>query len=245
MDIDLSEYTAGGYFITKYAVRPEYLDAGLLPERLVSLSSHVNGGMVSVYWGWDIDKHRDEALTFGIPVEKLPGLVAWSRATHEVGIGHPDIFYTLDAARQFIKEFLPVRDALILIGAALPNPLVEKFLSENGQHIYYGKEQIYRETLAGVNYVLSQWKPLSPGGDILGFEVVSYNVNLGCSWLCGNLERKMHQEFSIRPGQYGLIETFEDANKVYKWILEGEAKGEHRAEPEPYYTWLIVRYSLE
>jgi hypothetical protein len=55
----------------------------------------------------------------------------------------------------------------------------------------------------------------------------------------------MYQEFGIRPGQYGLIETFEDANKVYEWILEGEAKGEQRAEPEPYYPWLIVRYPLE
>jgi hypothetical protein len=243
MDIDLSEYTAGGYFITKYAQRDENRSPDLLPERLVSLSTHINGGMVSVYWGWDLDRHGDEAIAFGISAEKLPNFKEWSNRTHEIDIGHPDVFYSLHAARQFIKAFLPIRDELVLIGAALPNSLVDTFLKENKQWGHDTNGQKY-DVLIGVNYVLSKRESPPPGGNILGFEVVSYNVNLGCSWLCGNLERKMHQEFGIRPGQYGLIETFEDANKVYDWILEGEAKGEHRGEPEPYYPWLIVRYSL-
>jgi len=244
MDVDLHDYTAGGYFITKIAQRDENRSPDLLPEQLFSLSSHINTSMVSVYWGWDLDKHRLEALVFGIPAEKLPDLTTWSRTTHEIETGFPDVFYSIDAARKFIKEFLPVRDNLALISAALPNPLVGTFLNENKQRTYYPKEGIFKETLYGVNYVLSEHKSLPSSGEILGFEVVSHYAHLGCSWLCSSMERDMHREFGIRPGKYGLIETFEEANKVYEWILEGTAKGEQRAEPEPYYPWLIVRYPL-
>jgi hypothetical protein len=234
MDIDLREYTAGGYFVTKYAPRTQYMAEELLPERLVSLSWDINPGTVRVYWGWDVEKHRDEALAFGIPLDKLPDLVEWSAITHENYIGHPVVFYTLDAARQFIKEFLPVRDDLVLVGAALPNSLVEEFLSQNKQWGQDANGQRY-DVLYGVNYVLSERKSLPSSGEILGFEVASHFGNLGCSWLCSGLEKDMYREFGIRPGQYGLIETFDDANRVYEWILEGEAKGEHRGEPEPYY----------
>ncbi len=244
MDIDLRDYAAGGYFITKFADRAAYMQADLLPDRLLSLSSCINPGKVSVYWGWDIDQHRDEALAFGVPQDKLPEFVTWSQATGDVDYSHPDVFYTLEAAKEFIEAFLPNRGDLALIGIALPNPIVDGFLSDNKQYIYNSNRQAYEPALYGANYVLNEHKSLPPDGDILGFEVVSYNINLGCSWLCGGLERDMHREFGIRPGKYGLLETFEDANRVYQWILEGSAKGEHRGEPEPYYPWLIVRYPL-
>lgn len=244
MDIDLSDYAAGGYFITKYADRPEYFDAGLLPERLVSLSECISP-KVMVAWGWDLNEYQDEALAFGIPAEKLLELATWSQAKHEVDIGHPDVFYTLDAAQKFIEAFLPVKDNLLLLGIALPESLVDGFLVDNRQRSYNANTQEYIYEPYGINLALSKREPLPSNGEILGFEVVSQFHHLGDSWLCGGLERDMQQEFGIRPGQYGLIETFEEANKVYEWILEGAEKGEQRAEPEPYYPWLIVRYPLE
>lgn len=244
MDIDLSEYMAGGYFITKYADRPEYLDAGLLPERLVSLSECI-GSSVQIYWGWDLDKHRQEALQFGILSEKLNEFAAWILGKGRTDIDFPGVFYSIEAARRFVAEFLPVKDGLLIIGIALPESLVDGFLNDNQQTVYNANTQEYIQETYGINLALSERKPLPPNGEILGFEVVSYYYNLDHSWLCSGLERDMHQKFGIRPGQYGLIETFEDANRVHEWILEGEAKGEHRGEPEPYYPWLIARYPLE
>jgi len=243
MDIDLRDYTAGGYFITKYAQRDENRSPDLFPEQLISLSSHISPGKASIYWGWDIDKNRDEALAFGIPAAKLPELATWYQATHEV-VGFPDVYYTLDAAREFVEAFLPVKDNLVVLGIALPKSLVDGFLGDNQQTSYNPNTQEYSHEPYGINLALSKREPLLPSGEILGFEVVSHYYNLGCSWLCSGLERDMHQEFGIRPGKYGLIETFEEANKVYEWILEGEKKGEQRAEPEPYYPWLIVQYPL-
>lgn len=79
---------------------------------------------------------------------------------------------------------------------------------------------------------------------MLGFEVVSYWYQLGHSWLCSGLEREMHQLFGISPNARGFIDTLEQAMQVYEWIAEDEQKGQ-RAEPEPYYPWLVVEYPLK
>src|SRR5262245_56877082 len=131
MDIDLSEYTAGGYFITKYARRDENRSPDLLPEQLVSLSACISSS-VQIYWGWDLDKNRDEALAFGVPIQKLPGLVTWSEAKH-AEVGFPDVFYDRHAAQEFVGAFLPAKDDLVVTGIALPNSLVDGFLVDNQQ----------------------------------------------------------------------------------------------------------------
>lgn len=39
MDIDLHDYTAGGFFITKYADRPAYKDTDLVYHLLITFAS--------------------------------------------------------------------------------------------------------------------------------------------------------------------------------------------------------------
>jgi hypothetical protein len=70
-----------------------------------------------VAWGWDIKQYQQDALDFGIPADKLPEFVDWSQAAHHVEIGHPNVFYTLEAARRFIARFPEPKDvALVGIG---------------------------------------------------------------------------------------------------------------------------------
>jgi hypothetical protein len=70
---------------------------------------------------------------------------------------------------------------------------------------------------------------------------ISYDQNINDSWLCSGLERDMFEQFGIRPNKNGLINTYDEAMRVYRWIAEDEQRG-HRAEPEPYYPWLLVAY---
>ncbi|MCA9885199.1 MAG: hypothetical protein KC708_19615, partial [Anaerolineae bacterium] len=75
-------------------------------------------------------------------------------------------------------------------------------------------------------------------------EVLSESfTEMGCSWLCSGLEKDMFTLFGIRPNEHGLLNSLEDAMKVYEWIAEDECKG-YRAEPEPYFPWLVVSYSI-
>jgi hypothetical protein len=49
--------------------------------------------------------------------------------------------------------------------------------------------------------------------------------------------------YNIRPNSSGLIDSYDDAKKVYVWIAEDHMQG-HRAEPEPYDIWLLISYPL-
>ncbi len=95
----------------------------------------------------------------------------------------------------------------------------------------------------GVEKFIDEKLRLESGGTALGFEVIGFGYGLECTWLCSGLEREMFCKFDIRPNEYGLIDTYAQAQKVHDWILEDEQKG-IRAEPIPYNFWLIVKYPL-
>ncbi len=240
--IDLNDYVAAGYFITKYSTEG-FWKSPLMPERVISLSNCI-GKTVMVYWDWDVEMHREEILDFGIPIEKFSAFQKWSaRADTEKGVVYPNVFHHLEDARQFITDFVPAQDDLFLIGAALPKALADSLLAD-GQRITrsVNKQPDSFFITYGVSQALTDKREIESSGEVLGYEIVSYDMGyLGHSWLCSNLEKDMNDLFGIHPNQYGLIETYEEAKKVYDWIAEDEMKG-HRAEPEPYYPWLLVRY---
>jgi hypothetical protein len=238
MEIDLSDYIAGGYFVVKYA-HNGLQRSDLLPERLISLSECICQKL-NIVWGWNIENydHKEQAFNFGIPTDKVEAFCEWCAGKD------PGALYSLDIAREFIAEFLADTSDVVLVGIAMYKDMVEGFLAANKQKVYFANEGIDKEFIHGVNYVLSEGNRLPTDSNPLGFEVVGYSYNdLGHSWLCSSLDKDMHELFSIRPNQYGLIDSYEDAKKVYDWIAEDEMRGT-RSEPEPYYPWLIVQYPL-
>ncbi len=240
--VDLTRYAAGGCFIIKSAPRDADRSPDLLPEQLISLSRCICPYSVSVYWGWEGGKNYPEALASGVPPDKLPELEAWSAKGGAADIDYPNVFLRPEPARAFIDQFLPDHGSLHLLGIALHHDLVDDFLLLK-QRAYDPHTQQEIEEVIGVSRAVSQRQPVTRGGDLLGFEVLSYDQTLGHSWLCSGLEREMHQLFGIRPNAHGLIDTEAEAMQVYRWIAEDAQQG-HRAEPEPYYPWLVIRYPL-
>ena len=236
VDIDLNNYVAGGYFVVKYSY-DGLQRSNLLPERLISLSECVCP-QLEVVWGWNIEQydHKDRVSNFGIATDKIHAFCQWCSGKE------PGALYSLDIAREFIAEFLPDTSEVVLVGTAMHKDMVGDFLSANKQKVYFANEQVYKEFIHGVNYVLNEGNLLPMGGKLLGFEVVGYSYNdLGHSWLCSGIEKDMHELFGMRPNRYGLIDSYEEAKKVYDWIAEDEMQGT-RSEPDPYYPWLIVQY---
>ncbi|MBI1277350.1 MAG: hypothetical protein GC179_04405 [Anaerolineaceae bacterium] len=235
-NIDLNDYVAGGYFVAKPIQRETWMSVDLLPEQITTLSSCLNKSKVQIYWGWHTDNPSERIAELGISNEKLDNFKRWS-ASDEVGF--PNVFYTLQVAQSFIAEFLSYTSEFSVFGVGLPKAIVAKFLIDNQQKLHHRETNTFSNELYGTNLVLSHLEPLKPNGNILGFEILSYMYsNLDHSLLCNYLEREIFQIFGIRPNQYGLIQTYKDAMKIYEWMWEDENRG----EPEPYYPWLIVQY---
>jgi len=225
---------AAGFFVSEGGPRHELRSPDLLPSRLVSLSPCI-ARSYQVYWGWQPEKHRVDALAFGIAADRFTDLVAWER---DHGITHPNVFHTLDDARTFAGDFLPARDDVMVLGAGLPASLVDEFLRDHEQTSHDAQTGVTSKASWGLPHVLSLRRPLPEGAELLGFDTVLYGHNLECSWLCTGTERTVFATLGIRPNAYGLIEGIDDAMRVHAWLEAHPEEG----EPGPYYPWAVVRY---
>jgi hypothetical protein len=229
--IDLSQFYSAGYFLIRGS-HPgwEQLDRDLLPEKLISLSGHICPHL-EVFWGW-LPGNRDAALKFGIPEARLEEFLDWCREEYLSDMDMVSMFYSSEAARRFIQRFDLSTEDLHIIGVGIHHTLEEKNWREPGE-----------DEVLGVEKRIEQHLPLEEGGQILGFEVVTYEYHdFACSWLCSYAHRDIYKHYGIRPNAYGIIDRFEDAMKVYEWIedaLEGR-----RGEPVPYDVALLVDYPL-
>lgn len=228
----MNDYYSAGYFLIR-ADNPGWdeLKSDLLPDQFISLSRHFSPRL-DVTWGW-IPGSPQSALDFGIPPAKLDAFLAWCQADYQADMDIFSTFHSTKAARRTIERFAIDPANLHVIGAGLPRELEEKDWREPSN-----------EHTPGIEKRIEQHLPLEPGGERLGFEVVGFEYgNFGCTWLCSNLHQAMHELFGIRPNQYGLIDHYADAKKVYDWIAEDEMQGT-RAEPIPYDVWQLIDYPL-
>jgi|GEM_PF-2407576 len=235
-DIDRTQFYSGGFFLIRAVDTPQGLDdSGLLPEKIISLSSCFCQKFDNT-WTW-IPNKTEEAFTFGIPESKWDAFNSWCDTQYQNE--QLDMYGMLNSkkiAQDFVKQFIPDTTHLYLIEVGLPR--------------YFGTDN-WREQIpddghdVGVENRILQSVSMIQGGITLGFEVVSYCYHdFSHTWLCGYLHRDMYELYGIKPNQYGLLDTFEDAKKIYDWIAEDEMKGT-RAEPIPYDFWLVVSHALE
>jgi hypothetical protein len=234
--IDLGDYYCGGYLLIRADLPERWrVAADPLPDNIISLAECICPLRASVHWGWR-PGDRDAALRFGIPQEKMDEFVEWCGSGFGTDIDIFSTFYSVEAARRFIARFVPNSDNLYLIGAGLHRdlPLIPYPPHQTGDELF------------GTEKLLSQHLPLESGGTMLGFEIASLAYNdFGHSWWCsGGLIEDVDVIFGIRPNDYGLIDSYADAKKVYEWVAVDEMQG-RRSEPEPYYPWLLVSYPLE
>jgi hypothetical protein len=246
--VDLGEYYSGGYFLIR-ADKPDWpqLQTEIFPDKLLSLSCCICPQRFRVSWGWE-PGDREAAAAFGIPETRFDEFSEWSQTTFQTETDLPSMFYSPEIARRFVERFLTNTADLFLLGVGLHQSEIAVW--DELPEITFGGVTLQVNLLLqagqsyGVERQLEQRQRLTDGGIPLGFEVVSFDYNdFGHSWICSGLYEDMQQLFGIRPGQLGLIQTREEAQRVNDWIAEDEQQG-HRAEPEPYDYWLLVSYPL-
>jgi hypothetical protein len=228
MDVNLSDYIAGGYFLVKPVSRTDWHSAELLPETLISLSGCLCP-VFEIFWGM-IPGDPEKALQFGIPENLFEAFRQYS----DYDEGYPDTFARLETLRKFIARFMPaIHDDIRLIGAGLHKDFSGQLLSEvEESHLNRGIYQTIK---------LAQ--PLAAGGVPLGFEILSHTGYGGFehSWLCNGLEVGMFERFGIHPNPSGCVPSYAEAKQITDWINEAP---ESRAEPGNYEPWLLVSYPL-
>ena len=233
-NIDRSQFYSGGFFLIRAIDTPDGLDDDdLLPEKIISLSTCFCPRF-QIHWNMKLT-NADSCIEFGVSEAKIKQFEKWCNDHWFKGIEIGGMFNSIVLTREFVDEFIPDTTNLYLI--------------EVGLHEYLGKNN-WREQIpvdsskVGVDLRIQHKLPMSTGGTVLGFEVVSYLYHdFSHSWLCNYIHRDMYELYNIKPNEFGFIDNFDDAKKTYEWIEEDKRgrRGEYR---EPYDFWLIVSHPL-
>lgn len=241
MCFELSDYVLAGVFITKAVPRADFGGSDLLPSCMVSLSSCISNFFPDTWaieWSSDdIERRVKSSAIFGINENTLGETIKVVTERFDTDFGWPNVIYTADAARRIFKECLPKDVEAEIIGAALHRSHVETYLkcaaptkpepgfAPMGAH--------------GTCDVLSRGKSPEQPHEILGFELLTYNHGLSCSWLCNKLEVECYHKLDVSPNAHGFIGSFNDAKRCVEYVSSDEVG----AEPGVWLPWLLLRYA--
>ncbi len=225
------EFVSGGYFLTKLVSRPAYNSTSLLPPRILSVSrciAETVPGAWAIEWASFSDEEREEeAARWQIGPGILPQVLEWTTRRLEEGeMGWPDVFLSASIARQFVEQFLPVTDDLVLVGIGLPLAFADEFTAE--------------EEPSGVRRAVGDGKKLESDGRVLGFEILGYESGGFHSWLCNSVEGDVFKALGVRPGDWGLVQGIDEARSCASYVSTEDVG----AEPVSWRPWLLNEYGL-
>ncbi|HNY26122.1 MAG TPA: hypothetical protein PLA90_00965 [Candidatus Sumerlaeota bacterium] len=243
MEIELDGYLSGGYFLTRPVDRQSWQSAQILPDRILSFSQCLFPRLPAPWmFDWMLKDEQEafrQAADSGISPKGTLAARKWTTRHYDADMAHSGLFYRLETARDFVREFLSHNPDWTICGLGLHSSLAKRFLQEaippappnsNGA-----------DPTDGVNRAIRSGLPLANGGVPLGFELLGFDFNsynLEHSWLCNGLEVDFHENPGITLGKFGLIEKFEDARACADRIVRENIQ----AEPGLWLPWLIVQY---
>lgn len=229
-DIDLGDFVSGGYILTRPAIRnDEYQSAELLPSQIYTASSCLTDVAFEYWW---TEENVAQAIDFGVPQYRWPELMAWYRAEFGTRIGAPGICRSPGVITEFAERFTTDTAGLVLLGLGLGPDHATELVANHRTPDDLGEYGVFEE--------LERRSKLERGGDVLGFEVLSYEYGIEHSWLCNGLEQIAHDRLGITPNSAGLIESADQATAVASMANTSTA-----VEPGLWLPWLLVRYPLD
>lgn len=240
-DSTRSDYVSAGYYLVLLSERPEYISSALMPERLLSASPDICDSFPDCWViEWSTVKEEErvaKAEKFGISRAGLPRVVEWATRAFSEEFGWPNVFYSLDAARNARVMFFSLLNEVILFGLGIHKSHAAKFLDAAKPPPQ--QPGLAPEGETGVFEVVSRGEMLAGGGISLGYELlVTQSGMLTCSWLCNGLERTFADSLDVKPNAHGFIETLEEASRCAQYISQGQVG----AEPGLWLPWLVTKY---
>src|SRR5216683_148421 len=132
MDVNLSDFVAGGYFLARWSERQPWMSSQLLPERILSGCGHICTFFPDVWaidWTAGVPTERGAAASaFRIPERRLPDVVSWATESFGRVFGYPRVLYSRRDAAAALTVLGPPLDSVVLFGLGLPKDLIDEFL---------------------------------------------------------------------------------------------------------------------
>jgi hypothetical protein len=247
MTVDLRDYVASGYFLSRHTGLHDC--TGVELRRVTLAHDHTQRRFFPQTWAlsWCSETREErlaEAAVFGIAEGELSRVIAWADRAFDSVFGAWDAFFALDAARNAARAFLRNAADLELWGVGLHRSLVSAFCETTAPP---PQQPGYAPVGATAIHIATCVRPapLADGGTVLGHEVLI--AEAGCSFnspesLHGD-ERAWFQKAGAVRNQHGLIDSFDEALACCK-LIESAARQEG-ALCTGWLPWLLVSYALD
>lgn len=225
---------SAGFLLVRRVIRPAYVSAALIPSTIVSASDCISPQFPGPYAiGWASIPADDREAAFsevGVSPELRESAIEWATSALRSVFGWPGVFFTLDAALEARSRFLSSSEEVRLIGLGLDERFADSFIDE--------ATTPYADT--GYLVAVRERRSIPPGGTALGYEPLDLeDGHLQHSWLCNGLEQHCADVLGIRPGAYGLLQSFDDALRCCDEINREEVG----AEPGYWLPIFLTDYS--
>lgn len=246
MTVQIADYIASGYFLSRHAGLHDC--TGIELRRVTLAHDHSQRRFFPETWAlsWCREAREERlarAAVFGIGEDELERVMAWADEGFGTVFGAWDAFFTLDNARAAAHAFLRKAAKLDLWGVGLHRSLADAFCAATAPP---PQKPGYAPTGASAIHTATCVRPaaLAEGGTILGHEILLPDV--GCSF---NSPESLHidegerlQGAGVALNAHGLIDSFDEALACCRLIEVDPAQP--REPSTGWLPWLIVQYPL-
>ncbi|MFQ5884864.1 MAG: hypothetical protein ACE5IO_07165 [Thermoplasmata archaeon] len=287
-------YYSAGYLIVAKRNREEWMDDEILPTKVVSASNCIcdsyphawgfpnswrpRGGdvyTISKAIAWPSGPKppgRDEIIgdvkdKLNLDRRSFSKLQKWVKKQYKAkNIEFPNVFLSLNIAREFHRTYLKHIPDLELIGMGFSRETIDKYrkdekrdqmwmvaqrrllseipdamvFTEERLEKYMPDERSFEMKESDFLKILVRYEPIDSSGIMLGFEILGdegcYNFH---SHICNSYEMDLKKELGVTFNENGFIDSYEDANRSTRYIEQDED-----SEPVDWYPCLIARYEF-
>lgn len=227
-------FVLGGFIIVREAARAAYMNAEIVPPRLLSASECLvptAPGTWGIDWATATRESRLEELRkFDLADDRLDDLIAWSSSKFDRGLGWPGVFTDLVTAQEFVQRFVPNNHDARLIALCISAADVDEFLAAASPGAQTAE-------FAALTLVRRRGPPPA-GGVELGTDVLGVELSGSFhSFLCNTLETPIREHLGALPNTLGLYDDHDIGRRAAEFI---ESSG--GAEPVPWFAWRLLEY---
>ncbi|MGF9890968.1 hypothetical protein ABEX78_20140 [Priestia megaterium] len=231
-------YISGGYYIVSKTERPNYTSEEIIPNSLFTVSSCISSFYPSldVLWNGDVEEKLKYAQTLNITKSEYENLENWISHMNAINLfGYPNVFVDIEYAKIFYNKWLQKTLHTKVIGIGLPKKYVDELIEFEDLKSVFPEERPVIENLFLRSELICE-----KDQKLLGYEVLGYIKGTGKfhSYLCNGLEQEYNKKFNFKANEFGLISTFDEAEK-YARFSNGE---EIEAEEVLWLPWVIYEY---
>ncbi|MET3193777.1 hypothetical protein [Bacillus sp. OAE603] len=229
------KFISGGYYIVAPTMRQEYMYKEIIPEKVISVSECICDihPEINVFWSGSKENKLKYIKEVNISEDKYKEMEKWIQDHFDLKeFEYPQIFPSLNLAKEFYCTFLNHIQDLRIIGFGLPSNYLESFFDEEGT---LNKTT---EDRTGLENILMKKDFIDDVTSIKGFEILGYETNIFHSYLCNGLEKDFKNQFDFSLNENGFVSSLEEAEKCCD-IANDEELG---TEDVFWLPWAIFEY---